>query len=125
MLDELGWQPLSEARLIMFYKIINGLTQVPFECVLIEVYKGTRRKHNIKFRYIGHVFLDYWIFFLSVSISVLPIICALVTFSRHGTTISFRVSGSGSILVENLSFFIYLHLIFYLAIIYCISSVDL
>ena len=35
MLDVLGWTPLSqrrqEARLILFYKIINGLAQVPFE----------------------------------------------------------------------------------------------
>ena len=40
MLDELGWPPLSqrrqEALLILFYKIINGLAQVPFEGVLIE-----------------------------------------------------------------------------------------
>ena len=58
MLDELGWTPLSqrrqEARLILFYKIINGLAQVPFEGVLVEAYKGTRRKHNMKFRQIGH-----------------------------------------------------------------------
>ena len=58
MLDELGWPPLSqrrqEARLILFYKIINGLAQVPFEGVLIEAYMGTRRKHNMKFREIGH-----------------------------------------------------------------------
>ena len=37
MLDVLGWPPLSqrrqEARLIMFYKIINGLAQVPIEGV--------------------------------------------------------------------------------------------
>ena len=58
MLDELGWTPLSqrrqEARLILLYKIINGLAQVPFEGVLIEVHKDTRRKHNMKFRHIGH-----------------------------------------------------------------------
>ena len=40
MLDVLGWTPLSqrsqEARLILFYKIINGLAQVPFEGVLDE-----------------------------------------------------------------------------------------
>ena len=35
------------ARLILFYKIINGLAQVSFEGVLITAYKGTRRKHNI------------------------------------------------------------------------------
>ena len=51
MLDVLGWMPLSQrrqdARLILFYKIINGLAQVPFEGVLVEAYKGTRRKHNM------------------------------------------------------------------------------
>ena len=39
MHDELGWTPLSqrrqEARLILFYKISNGLAQVPFEGVLV------------------------------------------------------------------------------------------
>ena len=42
MLDVLGWTPLSkrrqEARLILFHKIINGLAQLPFEGVLVEVY---------------------------------------------------------------------------------------
>ena len=42
MLDELGRTPLSqrrqEARLILFYKIINSLAQVPFEGVLVEAY---------------------------------------------------------------------------------------
>ena len=36
--DVLGWTPLSqrrqEARLILFYTIINGLAQVPFESVI-------------------------------------------------------------------------------------------
>ena len=39
-------------ELILFYKIINGLTQVtfvPFEGVHVEAYKGTRIKHNMKF----------------------------------------------------------------------------
>ena len=58
ILDVLGWTPLSqrrqEARLILFYKIINGLAQVPFEGVLVEAYKGTRRKHSMKFRQISH-----------------------------------------------------------------------
>ena len=43
MLDVLGWTPLSqrrqEARLILFYKIINGLAQVPFEGVIVDAYK--------------------------------------------------------------------------------------
>ena len=42
MLDVLGWPPLSqrrqEVRLIFFYKIINGLAQVPFESLLVEAY---------------------------------------------------------------------------------------
>ena len=63
MLHVLGWTPLSqrrqEARLILFYKIINGLAQVPFEGVLGEAYKGTRRKHNMKFRQIGHTISQY------------------------------------------------------------------
>ena len=37
MLDELGWLPLpqtrQEARLILFYKIINGFVEVPFDGV--------------------------------------------------------------------------------------------
>ena len=50
MLDELGWPPLSQWRHnnILLYTISNGLAQVPFEDVLIEVYKGTRRKYNKK-----------------------------------------------------------------------------
>ena len=63
MLDVLGWTPLSqrrqEARLILFYKIINGLAQVHFEDVLVEAYKGTRRKHNMKFRPIGQTTSQY------------------------------------------------------------------
>ena len=61
----LGWPSLSqrtqEAQLILFYKIINGLEQVPFEAegVLIEAYNGTRRKHNMKFRQIGHTTNQY------------------------------------------------------------------
>ena len=55
VLDELGWTALSqkrqEARLILFYKIISGLSQVSFN----EAYKGTRRKHNMKFRPTGHI----------------------------------------------------------------------
>ena len=44
MLDELRWPPLSqrrqEARLILFYKIINRFAKVPPEGVLIEAYKA-------------------------------------------------------------------------------------
>ena len=74
MLDVLGWTPLSqrrqEARLILFYKIINGLAQVPFEGVLVETYKGTRRKHNMKFRQIGHTTSQYGQSFFSLKLLV-------------------------------------------------------
>ena len=70
MLDVLGWTPLSqrrqEARLILFYKIINGLA---FAGVLVEAYKGTRRKHSIKFRQIGHTTSQYGQSFFPKTIS--------------------------------------------------------
>ena len=73
MLDELGWPPVSErrqeARLIPFCKIINGLSKVPFKCVLVEAYKGTRRKDNMKFRQIGHTTSQYGQSFFPKTIS--------------------------------------------------------
>ena len=73
MLYVLGWTPLSqrrqEARFILFYKIINDLAQVPFEGVLVEAYKGTRRKHNMKFRRIGHTTSQYGKSFFPKTIS--------------------------------------------------------
>ena len=65
MFDELGWLRLSQIKetggylIIMFYNIINGLAQLPFEGVLIEAYKGTRRKRNVKFRQIGYITSQY------------------------------------------------------------------
>ena len=71
--DVLGWTPLSqrrqEARLILFYKIINGLAQVHFEGVLVESYKGTRRRHNMKFRQIVHTTRQYGQSFFPKTIS--------------------------------------------------------
>ena len=32
---------------------------MPFESVLVEAYKGTRRKYNMKFRQIGHTTNQY------------------------------------------------------------------
>ena len=58
MLEELTWVPLSKrrenARLILFYKIINNLAMVPHSC-LEKADGGTRKKHNLKFRHIGYV----------------------------------------------------------------------
>ena len=63
MLYELGCPLLSQrrhdARLVLFYKIINDLAQVPFVDVLIEEYKYTRRKHTMEFRQIGHTTSPY------------------------------------------------------------------
>ena len=57
----MSWDGLRylKTRLILFYQIINGLAQVSFEGILIEAYKGTRRKHNMKFRQIGHTTSQY------------------------------------------------------------------
>ena len=59
ILEELTWVPLSErrenARLILFYKIINNfnLAMVPHSC--LEKADGrTRKKHNLKFRHKGY-----------------------------------------------------------------------
>ena len=55
MLEELTWVPLSKrcenARLILFYKIINNLAMVPHSC-LEKADRRTRKKHNLKFRHI-------------------------------------------------------------------------
>ena len=73
MLDVLGWTPLSqrrpEAQLILFYKIIKGSAQVPFKGVLVEAYKGTRRKHSMEYRQIGHTTSQYGQSFFSKTIS--------------------------------------------------------
>ena len=39
---------------------------MPFEGVLVEAYKGTRRKHNMKFRQIGHTTSQYGQFFFLI-----------------------------------------------------------
>ena len=49
----------SKETIIKFYKIINGLAQVPFEGVLVGAYKATKRKHDVKFRQIGHTTSQY------------------------------------------------------------------
>ena len=59
----------KETRLILFYKIINGLAQVSFEVFLVEAYKGTRRKHNMTFRQIGHTTSQYGQLFFPKTIS--------------------------------------------------------
>ena len=43
--------------------------QVPFEGILVEAYKDTRRKHNMKFREIGHTTSQYGQSFFPKTIS--------------------------------------------------------
>ena len=73
MLEELTWAPLSKrlenARLILFYKIINNLAMVPHSC--LEKADGrTRKKHSMKFRHIGYNVDPYGQSFFPNSISV-------------------------------------------------------
>ena len=104
----LGWTPLSqrEARLILFYKIINGLAQVPFECVLVEAYKGTRRKHSMKFRHIGHSTSQYGQSFFPKTISAWNGLAfaeapSLAVFRLKFIVHPFRIIGSCGILNQN------------------------
>ena len=39
--------------------VVSNETQVPFEGVHVEAYKGTRRKHNMIFTQIGHTTSQY------------------------------------------------------------------
>ena len=51
MIDVLGWPPLSQIK--------QEARLMPIEGVLIEAYKGTRRKHHMKFRQVGHTTMQY------------------------------------------------------------------
>ena len=57
VLEERGWPILSKrrmnARLILFYKIINNLAQVPHEHISTKAYEGTRKKYNHQLRHIA------------------------------------------------------------------------
>ena len=50
--------------------MINGLAQVLFEGVLVEAYKGTRRKYNMKFRQIGYTISQYGQLFFPLKLLV-------------------------------------------------------
>ena len=68
MLKELGWHSLSkrreDARLILFYKIINNLAKVAHEHILIKAYEGTWKKNNHEFRHIGvNTASQFWFWF--------------------------------------------------------------
>ena len=74
MLKELTWVPLSKrrenARLILFYKIINNLAMVLHSC--LEKADGrTRKKHNLRFWHIVYNMDPYHgqSFFLNVLVA--------------------------------------------------------
>ena len=63
LLEELGWPTFSkrriDARLILFYKIINNLAQVPHGHILTKAYVGTRKKNYHKFIHIAVITCQY------------------------------------------------------------------
>ena len=54
MLHDLGWQSLDgrwqDQRLVLFYKIINGLASVETEEILTPADSRTRKNHSFKFK---------------------------------------------------------------------------
>ena len=55
--------------LYCFTILLTVWHKVPFEGVLVEAYKGTRRKHNMKFKQIGHTTSQYGQSFFPKTIS--------------------------------------------------------
>ena len=55
MLHDLGWQSLDgrrqDQRLVLFYKIINGLVSVETEDILTPADSRTRKNHSFKFKH--------------------------------------------------------------------------
>ena len=56
MLHNLGWQSLDsrrqDQRLVLFYKIINGLASVETEDILMPADSRTRKNHSFKFKHL-------------------------------------------------------------------------
>ena len=56
MLHELGWQSLDgrrqDQRLVLFFKIINGLASVETEDILTPADSRTRKNHLFKFKHL-------------------------------------------------------------------------
>ena len=56
MLHDLGWQSLDgrrqDQRLVLFYKIINGLASVETEDILTPADSSTRKNHSFKFKHL-------------------------------------------------------------------------
>ena len=57
MLHKLGWQSLDgrrqdQRRLVLFFKIINGLASVETEDILTPADSRTRKNHSFKFKHL-------------------------------------------------------------------------
>ena len=56
MLHDLGWQSLDgrrqDQRLVIFYKIINGLASVETKDILTPADSRTRKNHSFKFQHL-------------------------------------------------------------------------
>ena len=61
MLHDLGWQTLDgrrkNQRLVLLYKIINGLASVETEDILTPADSRTRKNHSFKFKHLKHMFI--------------------------------------------------------------------
>ena len=67
ILHNLGWQSLDsrrqDQRLVLFYKIINGLASVETEDILATADSRTRKNHSFKFKHLQANCESYRIYF--------------------------------------------------------------
>ena len=70
MLHNLGWQSLDsrrqDERLVLFYKIINGLASVETEDILTPADSRTKKNHSFKFKHLQANYDSYRFFFQSL-----------------------------------------------------------
>ena len=73
MLHDLGWQALDgrpqDQRLVLFYKIINGLASVDTEDILTPTGPRTKKNHSIKFKHLQANCDSHRYFFFLATIS--------------------------------------------------------
>ena len=73
MLHDLGWQSLDgrrqDQRLVLFYKIINGLASVETEDFLTPADSRTRKNHSYKLKHLWANCDSYRFFFFPATIS--------------------------------------------------------
>ena len=73
MLHNLGWQSLDsrrqDQRLVLFYKIINGLASVKTEDIITQADSRTRKNHSFKFKHLQANCDSYRYSFFTATIS--------------------------------------------------------